>query len=100
MKATGIVRRVDDLGRIIIPKDIRRQLRISEGEPMEFFLEKDTIILKKFVEESYTVRQGDDWVELVDPQGNVIAKGHTLRPAEVLEALGIVFKVEEIEDEF
>lgn len=41
MKATGIVRRIDDLGRVVIPKEIRRTLRIREGDPLEIFLEKD-----------------------------------------------------------
>ena len=40
MKATGIVRRVDDLGRVVIPKEIRRQLGIVEGEPLEIYLDK------------------------------------------------------------
>lgn len=40
MKATGIVRRIDDLGRVVIPKEIRRQLGISEGEPFEIYLDK------------------------------------------------------------
>ena len=38
MKATGIVRRVDDLGRIVIPKEVRRQVKIREGQPLEFFI--------------------------------------------------------------
>ena len=41
MKATGIVRRIDDLGRIVIPKEIRRTLRIREGDPLEIYTEKD-----------------------------------------------------------
>ena len=48
MKATGVVRRVDDLGRIVIPKDIRKSLRIRDGESLEFFVDKETISLKKF----------------------------------------------------
>ena len=49
MKATGIVRRVDDLGRIVIPKEIRRTLRIREGEPLEIYTDRDgQIILKKY----------------------------------------------------
>ena len=48
MKATGIVRRIDDLGRVVIPKEIRRTLRIREGEPMEIFTgEEGEIFLKK-----------------------------------------------------
>ena len=49
MKATGIVRRIDDLGRVVIPKEIRRTLRIKEGTPLEIFTDKEReIILKKY----------------------------------------------------
>ena len=49
MKATGIVRRIDDLGRVVIPKEIRRTLRIREGDPLEIFTEQEgEIILKKY----------------------------------------------------
>jgi len=49
MKATGIVRRIDELGRIVIPKEIRRTLRIREGDPLEIYTESDGgIILKKY----------------------------------------------------
>ena len=49
MKATGIVRRIDDLGRIVIPKEIRRTLRIREGDPLEIFTGNDgEVILKKY----------------------------------------------------
>ena len=49
MKATGIVRRIDDLGRVVIPKEIRRTLRIKEGDPLEIFTDREgEIILKKY----------------------------------------------------
>ncbi len=49
MKATGIVRRIDDLGRVVIPKEIRRTLRIKEGTPLEIFTDREgEIILKKY----------------------------------------------------
>ena len=49
MKATGIVRRIDDLGRIVIPKEIRRTLRIREADPLEIFTDREgEIILKKY----------------------------------------------------
>ena len=49
MKATGIVRRVDDLGRVVIPKDIRRAIGIREGEPLEIFIEgEDTVCFRKY----------------------------------------------------
>ena len=50
MKATGIVRRVDDLGRIVIPKEIRRTICIKEGDPMELYLDEEGgIVLKPYV---------------------------------------------------
>lgn len=48
MKATGIIRRIDDLGRVVIPKEIRKNLRIKEGDNLEIFVENEEIILKKY----------------------------------------------------
>lgn len=49
MKATGIVRRIDDLGRVVIPKEIRRTLRIREGDPLEIYVDREgEVILKKY----------------------------------------------------
>ena len=49
MKATGIVRRIDDLGRVVIPKEIRRTMRIREGDPLEIFTDNDgEVIFKKY----------------------------------------------------
>ena len=48
MKATGVVRRIDELGRIVIPKEIRKNFRIKEGENIEIFIEDENIILKKY----------------------------------------------------
>ena len=48
MKATGIVRRIDDLGRVVIPKEIRRMMRLQEGDPLELFIEGDGVVLKKY----------------------------------------------------
>ena len=47
MKSTGVIRRIDELGRIVIPKEIRRNLNIRDGESLEIFTESDSIILKK-----------------------------------------------------
>ncbi|MBX6350227.1 MAG: stage V sporulation protein T [Clostridia bacterium] len=64
MKATGIVRRIDDLGRIVIPKEIRRTLRIREGDPLEIFVDRDgEVILKKY---SPTGELGDFAKEYAD----------------------------------
>ena len=48
MRATGIVRRVDDLGRVVIPKEIRRSMGIKEGEPLEIYLENDAVIFRRY----------------------------------------------------
>ena len=48
MKATGIVRRLDDLGRLVIPKEIRKQYRMKEGDSIEFFIDNDRIVIQKF----------------------------------------------------
>lgn len=62
MKATGIVRRVDELGRIIIPKEIQRSLSIKEGDPLEIFTTKDNeIVLKPYQEENKVV---NDFIEV------------------------------------
>ena len=48
MKATGIIRRIDDLGRIVIPKEIRKNLRIKEGDNLEIFVQNEEVILRKY----------------------------------------------------
>ena len=48
MKATGVIRRIDDLGRIVIPKEIRRTLKINEGDSLEIFVDNSLIVLKKY----------------------------------------------------
>ncbi len=48
MRETGIVRRIDDLGRVVIPKEIRKTLRIKEGDPLEIYTEKDELVFKKY----------------------------------------------------
>lgn len=48
MKATGIVRRIDELGRVVIPKEIRNTLRLKSGDPLEIFTDRDELMLKKY----------------------------------------------------
>lgn len=56
MKATGVVRRIDELGRIVVPKEIRRSLGIKEGDPLEFFTnEEGGIVLMPYNESSQVV---------------------------------------------
>lgn len=52
MKATGIVRRIDDLGRVVIPKEIRRTLGIEEGDPLEIFVNGGQVVIQKYQPET------------------------------------------------
>ena len=60
MKATGVVRRIDDLGRIVIPKEIRRKLGITDGTPMELFTEDKKVIFQKYIPELDFKQSVDD----------------------------------------
>ena len=99
MKATGIVRRIDDLGRVVIPKEIRRQLKIGESDPVEIFLSGNGEVILKPYRTDYILRKADDWEELEDPQGNVIAQGHRLSAEKVLSALGVNFQMQTLEED-
>lgn len=74
MKATGIVRRIDDLGRVVIPKEIRRTLRIREGDPLEIFVDRDgEVILKKYSPISELSDFAKEYAEaLYDSLGNAV----------------------------
>lgn len=73
MRATGIVRRIDDLGRVIIPKEIRRTMGIQEGDPLEIFMEgQDTVCFRKY---------GTDLTEEIDRLREQI-KAYTTLPYE------------------
>ncbi|CEI80579.1 transition state regulatory protein AbrB [Oceanobacillus oncorhynchi subsp. incaldanensis] len=82
MKSTGIVRKVDELGRIVIPKELRRSLNIQERDPMEIFVEEDRIIIRKYEAEKtcfITGEVNDDNIQLpgglyVSPKGKEILK--------------------------
>ena len=71
MKATGITRKIDDLGRIVLPKELRKTLGIEPGTPIEIYTEEDTIILKKF--ESRCVLCGST-ADVTDVKGKKICR--------------------------
>ena len=84
MKATGIVRRIDDLGRVVIPKEIRRTLRIREGDPLEIFVDRDgEVILKKYSpigelgdfakEYAESLYESTNHITIISDRDNVIA---------------------------
>lgn len=64
MKATGIVKRVDDLGRIVLPKELREQLGIYEGDQLEMYVDTDDgLVLRKYDPGSNIERMIEDWIE-------------------------------------
>ncbi len=65
MKSTGVIRRIDELGRIVIPKEIRRNLGIHDGENVEIFTEEDSIILKKHYRMSSNLELASSLCELI-----------------------------------
>ena len=62
MKVTGIVRRLDDLGRIVIPREIRKSLKFREGDALELFVENNSLILKKYDNSDEIVQNCANWV--------------------------------------
>ncbi len=65
MKATGIIRRIDELGRVVIPKEIRRTMRLREGEELEIFTSNEELILKKYSEIKMITDFIKDYVEAI-----------------------------------
>lgn len=73
MKSTGIVRKVDELGRVVIPIELRRTLGIAQKDALEIYVDEDKIILKKYMPNmtcSITGEVSDDNLQLID--GNLI----------------------------
>ena len=71
MKATGIIRRMDELGRVVIPIEIRNQFNIAEKDPIEIYVDKNSIVLRKFEENCIFCGNTKD---LVDYNGKLICK--------------------------
>lgn len=75
MKATGIVRRVDELGRVVLPIELRKTLQIAEKDPLEIFTDEDVIILKKYEPSDIFTGTMEDLIEF---KGKKISK-NTIR---------------------
>ncbi|MED4292925.1 AbrB/MazE/SpoVT family DNA-binding domain-containing protein [Priestia megaterium] len=82
MKSTGIVRKVDELGRVVIPVELRKVLSIKEKDPVEIFVEGNHILFKKYRSYNECIITGE-----VTPQNKEYAKGLVLSPrgAEILK---------------
>lgn len=85
MKTTGIVRRVDDLGRIVIPKEIRKALNIREGEPLELFVEDNRVIFQKY---------GDSVGFMVDDLREALEEANRPDLAKMVDMIGKIYKAE------
>lgn len=82
MKSTGIVRRIDDLGRVVIPKEIRRTQGIREGDPMEIFVNGDSVVLKKYIDEdscTICLKQSNEKLLKLDSANICISCAHTVK---------------------
>lgn len=71
MKATGIVRRIDDLGRVVIPKEIRRTMRIKEGDALEIFVDGKGVVFKKY--QPSTEDLAEECAKYISKVRNIIA---------------------------
>lgn len=71
MKATGIVRRIDQLGRLVLPIELRKTIGINQGEPVEIYVEQDAVILKKYKASCIFCESKDN---LIDYMGKCICR--------------------------
>ncbi len=92
MKATGIVRRVDDLGRIVIPKEIRRKLGITEGASMELFTEDNKVIFQKYIPEPDFKQSVDDLWKVFYETEEFFSAGTANKIEEHIKALTEILK--------
>lgn len=87
MKATGIIRRIDDLGRIVIPKEIRRTLRIKEGDPLELFIGEGGVIFRKYNYVCDMKGLLNELKEVLQEDSDMKRKPEMLKKVKELEAL-------------
>lgn len=80
MKSTGIVRRVDELGRIVLPIELRRSLNINERDTLEIFVDDEKIVLKKYEPADIFTGNMDDLIEYM---GKKVSKGSILEMARI-----------------
>lgn len=92
MKAAGIVRRVDDLGRIVIPKEVRRQLGISEGTPMKLSVEEGKLIFQKYNTSEYIADRIRELRNAICEDEEIIGNEKLLKAEVYIKALMELFK--------
>lgn len=82
MKSTGIVRKIDQLGRVVLPKELRRNLSIEKNDPLEIFVDKDQIILRKYQYHKACMITGE-----ISKDNMVLANGKLVLSREGIEIL-------------
>lgn len=89
MKATGIVRRVDDLGRVVIPKELRRTYDIKEGDPLEIFVDDDQLVLKKYVGDEPRCAFCGTFEDVHAVDGGYVCQRHALSVTDMVMEKGL-----------
>jgi transcriptional pleiotropic regulator of transition state genes len=78
MKATGIVRRIDDLGRVVIPKELRRTMGLAEGDPLEIFVDGENIVFRRYRPGCALCGEADlKKIKIVEIHGKIICRSCT-----------------------
>lgn len=80
MKDTGVIRKVDELGRFTLPMELRRKLNIEVGDPLEVFVDEDSIVLKKYVASDIFTGDTEDLIEF---QGKKVSRQTILQLAKI-----------------
>lgn len=84
MKATGIVRRIDELGRVVLPKELRRTMDIKEGDPLEIYTDENGIVLKKYESNTPKCAFCEETRDLHKFEGGYVCTKHALAIADAV----------------
>lgn len=97
MKDTGIIRKIDELGRVVIPKTLRTQLGLKEGDTLEFHVRGSEIVLTKFKEPDYILKKNDFGEEmLVNNKGEIVIPPKLkITPMDIAEVVGVELAIEQ-----
>lgn len=90
MKNTGIIRRVDDLGRIMIPKEIRRALKINDGDPMEIFINNGMVCYQKYEPEVTYIETIDSIIKTLSADMDINSTKRNMLKVKMEEAISLL----------
>ena len=92
MKNTGIIRRIDDLGRVVIPKEIRRTFKINEGDPLEIHINNDMVCYKKYIPETNYIDSINSIIETLSDDADIHYSTKNMLDTKLREAIEILKK--------